>query len=76
MNTARDPDLHALLFALALCATFGALFAFVLAVPFWLGFAMVGSALFALGVVRGRGEAPMRRRPARRPSLAERAHSH
>ena len=62
MNTVRHPDLAAIVFALALCATFGALFAFVLAVPFWLGFAMVGSALFALGVARGEGERPRRRR--------------
>ena len=62
MYALRDPDLKALLFALALCATFGALFAFVLEVPFWLGFAMVGSALFALGVARGEGERPRRRR--------------
>ena len=66
MHTVRDPDIKALIFAVALCATFGALFAFVLSVPFWLGFAMVGSALFALGVARGEGERPMRRRPALR----------
>ncbi|MFN3964859.1 hypothetical protein [Silanimonas lenta] len=59
-------DLALLLFALALCAAFGALFAWALAVPFWLGFAMVGSALFVAGL-RGHGEAgPRRRGTARR----------
>lgn len=62
MHAIRHPDLAALLFALALCACFGALFAWVLVVPFWLGAAMVGAALFALGVVRGERERPLPRR--------------
>lgn len=66
MNAIRHPDLAPLLFALALCAVFGGLFAWVLSVPFWLGFAMVGAALFALGV-QGHHErhAPRRRLQAR-----------
>lgn len=50
MNAIRTPDLATLLFALSLCAVFGGLFAWVLSVPFWLGFAMVGAGLFALGL--------------------------
>lgn len=69
MTTRPGPaanDLALLLFALALCAAFGALFAWALAVPFWLGFAMVGSALLVAGL-RGHGEnAPRRRAAARR----------
>ena len=52
MTAIRTPDLATLLFALSLCAVFGGLFAWVLSVPFWLGFAMVGAALFALGLQR------------------------
>lgn len=68
MTVRPDPaanDLTLLLFALALCAAFGGLFAWALAVPFWLGFAMVGSALFVVGL-RGRSEAGPRRSAARR----------
>lgn len=68
MTTRPDPaanDFALLLFALALCAVFGGLFAWALAVPFWLGFAMVGSALFVVGL-RGHGEAGPRRRMAGR----------
>ncbi len=58
-------DFALLLFALALCAAFGGLFAWALAVPFWLGFAMVGSALFVVGL-RGRPDAGPRRPVATR----------
>ena len=50
MHLVRTPDLATLLFALSLCAVFGGLFAWVLSVPFWLGFAMVGAGLFASGL--------------------------
>ena len=71
MHAIRHPDFAALLFALFVCAVFGSLFAFVLAVPFWLGFAMVGAALCALGVARDDAGRPARRRPALRgPVLA------
>jgi hypothetical protein len=66
MHVIRHPDLAPLLFALSLCAVFGGLFAWVLSVPFWLGFAMVGAALFALGVQdQTGGGAPRRRLRAR-----------
>lgn len=52
MTLHNAPDLAPLLFALSLCAVFGGLFAWVLSVPFWLGFAMVGAALFAFGLQR------------------------
>ena len=50
MTHQTAPDLATLLFALSLCAVFGGLFAWVLSVPFWLGFAMVGAGLFASGL--------------------------
>jgi hypothetical protein len=62
MNAIRTPDLATLLFALTLCAVFGGLFAWVLSVPFWLGFAMVGAALFALGVQSHHERSTPRRR--------------
>lgn len=66
MHLIRTSDLATLLFALMLCAVFGALFAWVLGVPFWLGFAMVGAALFALGLQRhDERPAPRRRWQAR-----------
>lgn len=66
MHLIRTPDLATLLFALMLCAVFGGLFAWVLGVPFWLGFAMVGAALFALGLQHQDGRpAPRRRWQAR-----------
>jgi hypothetical protein len=52
MNSIRHPDLATLLFAFALCAVFGGLFAWVLSLPFWLGFAMVAAGLLSLGLQR------------------------
>jgi len=46
----RHADLGALLFVLLACAAFGALFAWALAIPFWLGMAMVGAAVVAAGL--------------------------
>jgi len=66
MHAIRHPDLAAMLFAIALCACFGALFAWVLVVPFWLGAAMVGAALFVLGLSRRSDERPTPRRAAQR----------
>ncbi|MCZ8319616.1 MAG: hypothetical protein ACK5VV_13515 [Lysobacteraceae bacterium] len=65
MHRHRSPDLAALLFALAVCAAFGGLFAWVLAIPFWLGMAMVGAALVVVGVQRHDGRAPRRREALR-----------
>ncbi|MCZ8164168.1 hypothetical protein [Silanimonas sp.] len=66
MHLVRTPDLATLLFALSLCAVFGGLFAWVLSVPFWLGFAMVGAGLFAFGLQRHDDRpAPRRRWQAR-----------
>lgn len=62
MHLLRTPDLATLLFALTLCAVFGGLFAWVLSVPFWLGFAMVGAGLFTLGLQRQTPRAASRRR--------------
>lgn len=62
MHHLRTPDLATLLFALSLCAIFGGLFAWVLNVPFWLGFAMVGAGLFSLGMQRQAPRPPTRRR--------------
>lgn len=64
MHAIQHTDLAALLSALFVCAVFGALFAFVLAVPFWLGFAMVGASQFALGLAGDDGARPAR--PSRR----------
>ncbi len=58
----RANDLATLLFAVTLCAVFGGLFAWVLTVPFWLGFAMVGAALLALGTQREGAQATSARR--------------
>lgn len=66
MTILRTPDLATLLFALSLCAVFGSLFAWVLSVPFWLGFAMVGAGLFALGL----------QPQASRPASRRRWHTH
>lgn len=68
MNRPATPDLAPLLFALSLCAVFGGLFAWVLSVPFWLGFAMVGAALFALGVQNPQERSAPRRRLQARAS--------
>lgn len=68
MNPLRTPDLPTLIFALSLCAVFGALFAWVLSAPLWLGFSMVGAALFALGAHRPEARATTRRRWSARPS--------
>lgn len=62
MHLVRTPDLATLLFALSLCAVFGGLFAWVLSVPFWLGFAMVGAGLFAFGLQRHDDRPAPRRR--------------
>lgn len=62
MHLVRTPDLATLLFALSLCAVFGGLFAWVLSVPFWLGFAMVGAGLFAFGLQRHDDRPTPRRR--------------
>ncbi|HAI58535.1 MAG TPA: hypothetical protein DCM32_01470 [Xanthomonadaceae bacterium] len=64
MNAVRLPDLAVLLFTLLVCAVFGGLFAFVLALPFWLGFAMVGAALLAQALARNGGGRTPRRRAA------------
>lgn len=62
MSFLRTPDLATLLFALSLCAVFGGLFAWVLSVPFWLGFAMVGAGLFTMGLQRHESRPTSRRR--------------
>jgi hypothetical protein len=62
MSLHHAPDLATLLFALSLCAVFGGLFAWVLSVPFWLAFSMVGAGLFALGVQRHHERSAPRRR--------------
>ncbi|MBS3958889.1 MAG: hypothetical protein KGZ52_05755 [Xanthomonadaceae bacterium] len=63
MNLPRPPDLAVLLFVLLASAAFGALFAWVLQIPFWLGMAMVGAGFIAAGVRDAATPLP-RRRPA------------
>jgi hypothetical protein len=62
MHAVRHADLAPLVFAAAFCAVFGGLFAWVLSIPFWLGFAMVGAALFTLALSGEEGQRVVRRR--------------